>query len=428
MNISNRSSSNISDQQTFLPSNSYDDLIGVPDDAMDVDFEECSTSVSGSDHCDSTASISIFSDSEIPELSEDEFLEENSSESSSNHSDRGGAIVNVEQEAIDVEENENLLEVSSDSSESLYDERDLVSSSDDEEATLAAEIAREELEEAALEEKPIDGDVPFQYTLDSDDESETGSEHEEELEEATLEEESIDDERSEVGSEHSEHLEIVNDTPQYSTEDQWWIEFSDSESEVSSDNEEQIDGVPSEGQSEHSLDDINDPSKDAIDDPIVIEDSSVDSNEDIAEHNDEEMSVDHDVTMNDFTATPTSDLSAEEKEELKRNNEFLQSAPIASTISDSASSLTSSEDAEFRVFIQRTREREAQVNGQEIAVEVPVVAPDMLEEQVVAVDHALGIGNVENHLDVVIANGGIQPQLRSSEITHNWLYNFHNHF
>ena len=415
-----------SDNQNILPSNSFDD-------AMDVDSEECSSSISGSDHRFSTASISIFSD-EIPELSDEEFSDENSSGSSSNHSDRG-AIINLlpvadnqrdfEEEAIDDEEDENLLDVLSDSSESLYDEMDIASSSDE------GEVAN------VLNEEEGDGDDPFLYSLEepsiivwsSDDESEVASDHEEELEEATLEEEPIDVERSEVGSEHSEHsLENVIDTPQYSTEDHWWIEFSDSESEVSSDNEEQIDGVQSEGKSEHSLDDINDPPKYVTDDPIVVEDSSVDSNEDIAEHNDEEMSVDHDVTMNDFTATPTSDLSAEEKEELKRNNEFLQSAPIASNSSDSASSLTSSEDAEFRVFIQRTREREAQVNGQEVAVEVPVVAPDMLEEQVVAVDQALGIGNVENHLDVVIANGGIQPQLRSSEITHNWLYDFHNHF
>ena len=81
MNFSNRSSSSISDHQNVLPSNPYDDLIGESDDAMDVDVDESSTSVSGSDHCDSIASFSIFSDFEIQELSEEEFLEENSSES-----------------------------------------------------------------------------------------------------------------------------------------------------------------------------------------------------------------------------------------------------------------------------------------------------------------------------------------------------------
>ena len=390
MNFENRSSSNFSDNQNILPSNSQDD-------EMDVE-----SSIADSDHRYSTASISIFSD-ENPEHSDEEFSDEISSGSSSNHSDRG-AIINLlpvadnqrdfEEETIEDEEDENRLDALSDSSESLHDEMDFASSSDDEEATLAAEIAREELEEAALEEKPIDGDVPFQYTLDSDDESETGSEHEEELEEATLEEESIDDERSEVGSEHSEHLEIV--TPQYSTVGPSWLVFSDSESEISDDNE----------------------TKDVID----IEDASIDSNEDKSEHNEEEMSVELDTTMSVPNAIPSSELSAEEKEELKRNHEFLESAPLASNSSES--SLTSSEEAEFRVFIQLTREREALVNGQEIAVEVQ----DMLEEQVVAVDHAPGIGHGENLLEVVIANGGIQPQLRSSEITHNWLYDFTNHF
>ena len=448
---------------------------------MDVDVDESSTSVSDSDHRGSIASLSIFSDFETQELPEEECLEENNSEVASNHSDRGGAIVNVEQavenqrdheeDAIDVDEEENLLEVASDSSvantasllggsdsESMVDERDFAINSDDEEDENLLEVFSDSSESlyderdfasssdegevaSVLNEEEGDGDDPFQYSLEepilivmsSDDGSEVASEHEEELEEAILEEEPIDVERSEVGSEHSEHsLENVIDTPQYSTEDHWWIEFSsDEESEVASDNEEQIDGVQSEGTSEHSLDDINDPPKYSTDDPILVEVSSVDSNEDIAEYNDEEVFVDHDVTMNDLTSTSTSDLSAEENEELRRNNEFLQSAPVASTISDSAPSLTPSEDAEFKIFIQRTREWEARVNGQEVAVdqlEVPEVAPDMLEEQVVAVEQALGIGNVENHLDVVIANGGIQPQLRSYQITHDWLHNFQNHF
>ena len=51
-------------------------------------------------------------------------------------------------------------------------------------------------------------------------------------------------------------------------------------------------------------------------------------------------------------------------------------------------------------------------------MDVPEVVPDMLEEQVVA-------GNGGNRLDVVIANGGIQPQMLSSQITYDWL---HKHF
>ena len=407
MNSSNRSSSSNSEHLNFQPNNPFDDPIGEVELAMDIDV--CGSSTSGSDHCFSTASVSIISDSESQELSD---LEENDSESSSNHSDRGGAIINVEQvvenqrdleeDAIDDVEDENLLDGFSNSSESSYDERDFASSSDDGEV---ASVPNEEVGE---------GNDLFQYSLEdptyivmsSDDGSEVASEHEEELEEATLEEEPVDVDRSEVGSEHSEHsLENVIDPPNYSTENPGWLELSsDEDSEVASETEKN---------------------------PSLVEVSSDDSNEDIAEYNDEEVFMDHDVTMNDLTSTSTSDLSAEENEELMRNNEFLQSAPVASTISDSAPSLTPSEDAEFKIFIQRTREWEARVNGQEVAVdqlEVPEVAPDMLEEQVVAVEQALGIGNVENHLDVVIANGGIQPQLRSYQITYNWLHNFHNHF
>merc|ERR1712055_332727 len=112
------------------------------------------------------------------------------------------------------------------------------------------------------------------------------------------------------------------------------------------------------------------------------------------------------TTCSSSMSGATSDLSAEENEELKRNQEFLQSAPVASTISDSAPSLTPSEDAEFKIFIQCTREWEARVNGREAAVdqlEVPEVAPDLLDEQSVAAEQPIGFGNVENHLDDILA-------------------------
>ena len=409
----------LSDNQNILPSNSYED-------AMDVESEECCSSTTGSDHRFSTASISLCSD-EISEFSDEEMSDESSALADKQRDFEG--------ESSDDEDDQNPWDVHSDSSESVDDGMDIANSSDDEEAALEVEVVREVLEEARLEKNLIDVDVPYQYSVeeqswfdysDSDDESENASEHEEEQEKAPLEGEVLDDE-IEVGSEHSEHLEIVEIeedqekvtleevflddeievgsehselleivTPQYSTVGPSWFVFSDSESEISDDNE----------------------TKDVID----IEDASIDSNEDKSEHNEEEMSVELDTPMSDLNAIPSSELSAEEKEELKRNHEFLESAPLASNSSES--SLTSSEEAEFRVFIQLTREREALVNGQEIAVEVQ----DMLEEQVVAVDHAPGIGHGVTLLEVVIANGGIQPQLRSSEITHNWLYDFTNHF
>ena len=376
----------LSDNQNILPSNSYED-------AMDVESEECCSSTTGSDHRFSTASISLCSD-EISEFSDEEMSDESSALADKQRDFEG--------ESSDDEDDQNPWDVHSDSSESVDDGMDIANSSDDEEAALEVEVVREVLEEARLEKNLIDVDVPYQYSVeeqswrdysDSDDESEHASEHEMVQEKAPLEGEVLDDE-IEVGSEHSELLEIV--TPQYSTVGPSWFVFSDSESEISDDNE----------------------TKDVID----IEDASIDFNEDKSEHNEEEMSVELDTPMSDLNAIPSSELSAEEKEELKRNHEFLESAPLASNSSES--SLTSSEEAEFRVFIQLTREREALVNGQEIAVEVQ----DMLEEQVVAVDHAPGIGHGVTLLEVVIANGGIQPQLRSSEITHNWLYDFTNHF
>merc|ERR1711888_544876 len=158
---------------------------------------------------------------------------------------------------------------------------------------------------------------------------------------------------------------------------------------------------------------------------------------------DDEVFVDHDLTMDDSVSRPTSDsiaedngnvptsVSSSDSSELRRNEEFLQTAPIASTSSDSAPSLTPSEDAEFRIFIQRTRELQARVDVQEVAadqLEVPEVAPELLDEQVVAAEQPIGFGNVENHLDDIIANGGILPQLPSVQITFNWLNNLQNHF
>ena len=136
MNSSNRSSSDISEHLNFQPNNPIDDITGDVELAMDIDV--CGSSTSGSDHCFSTASVSILSDSEGQELSD---FEENGSESSSNHSGRGCPIANIgealenprdhEEDSIDGEEEENLLDFFSDSSESVIDERDFESSSDE---------------------------------------------------------------------------------------------------------------------------------------------------------------------------------------------------------------------------------------------------------------------------------------------------------
>ena len=77
--------------------------------------------------------------------------------------------------------------------------------------------------------------------MSSDDESEVASEHEEELEEATLEEEPIDVDQTEVASEHS--LESVTDLPKYSSEDPSWIEISsddDSDEDMAEDDDKEV--------------------------------------------------------------------------------------------------------------------------------------------------------------------------------------------
>ena len=343
------------EQLNFQPNNSNDDSTGDVELAMD-----CGSSTSGSDHRFSTASVSILSDSDGQKLSD---FEENGSESSS------------------------------DSSESVIDERDSESSSDEEEVEIIPN------------EEHVDGGGPFQYSVEEpgfivfDDDSEVESENGEELIEAAIDDENgeelveaaIDDEpiysdQSESSSEHS------NDSPnmQYSTRDQSWVVYDDSDEDMAESNdggefeEATLDNEAeqSEGSSEPSLENGND------------------------------------LPMDDSVSIPTSES------ELRRNEEFLQTAPIASTASDYEPSLTPSEDAEFRVFIQRTRELEARVDVQEVAadqLEVPEVAPELLDLQVVAAEQPIGFGNDENHLNVLIANGEMLPQLPSGEITFIWV-------
>ena len=402
MNSSNRSSSSNSEHLNFQPNNPFDDPNGEVELAMDIDV--CGSSTSGSDHCFSTASVSIISDSESQELSD---LEENDSESSSNHSDRGGAIVNIEQalenprdheeDAIDGEEEENLLEFFSDSSESVIDERDFESSSDEEEV------------ESIPNEEQVDVDDLFQYPLEEpiliviDDDSEVASENGEELVEAAIDDEPNDVDQSEVASEHS------NDLPKYSTEDHSWVEY---------DSDEDMAEYNDEGEFEETT--LDEEHNEADQSEI----SSLESG--------------NDLPMDDSVSIPTSDSIAENNgnvetsvsssSELRRKEEFIQTAPFASTASDYEPSLTTSEDAEFRVFIQRTRELEARVDVQEVAAEVHEVAPELLALQAVVVGQPIGFGIGETQLDVVIGNSGILPQLPSYQITHDWLHNFQNHF
>ena len=458
MNSSNSASVSNFEHLSFQINNPFVDPNGEIELAMDV----CRSSTSSSDHCFSTASVSIISDCESQELSD---LEENDSENVEQVVDNPR---DLEEDAIDDLEDENLMDGFSNSSVSSYDEMDYASSSDD------GEVVNVPIVEV------VEENDHFQYSMDdptyivvsSDDGSEVASDLGEELEEATLEDEPVDD-RSEVGSETSVHS-FENDSapPHYSTVEHSWVVYdSDSDEDMAEDNDvgeleeatledETVDDRSEVGSetSDHSLEnDSAPPPYSTVDHSWVVYDS--DSDEDMAEENDvgelEETTLDeehngadqseisslesgNDLPMDDSLSIPKSDSIAENNgnvqtsvsssSELRRKEEFLQTAPFASTASDYEPSLTTSEDAEFRVFIQRTRELEARVDVQEVAAEVHEVAPELLDFQVVAVGQPIGFGIVETQLDVVIGNGGILPQLPSYIISHDWLHNIQNHF
>ena len=365
-----------------------------PNGEMELAMDVCRSSTSSSDHGFSTASVSIISDCESQELSD---LEEQVVDNPRD----------LEEDAIDDLEDENLMDGFSNSSESSYDERDYASSSDDGEVASVPII--EVVEENDHFQYPMDD--PTYIVVSSDDGSEVASDLGEELEEATLEDEPVDD-RSEVGSETSDHsLENDSAPPHYSTVEHSWVVYdSDSDEDMAEEN------------------DVGELEETTLDEEHNWTDQSEISS----------LESGNDLPMDDLLSIPKSDSIAENNgnvqtsvsssSELRRKEEFLQTAPFASTASDYEPSLTTSEDAEFRVFIQRTRELEARVDVQEVAAEVHEVAPELLDLQVVAVGQPIGFGIVETQLDVVIGNGGILPQLPSYIISHDWLHNIQNHF
>ena len=390
MNSSNSASVSNFEQLSFQINNPFVNPNGEMELAMDV----CRSSTSSSDHCFSTASVSIISDCESQELSD---LEENDSENVEQ------VVVNprdVEEDAIEDLEDENLMDGFSNSSVSSYNERDYASSSDDEEVANVPIIEVDEENDQFQYSK----DDPT-YIVVSSDGSEVASDLGEELEEASLEDE-LGDDRSEVVSETSDHsLENDNAPSHYSTVEHSWVVYdSDSDEDMAEEN-----------------------------DVGELEETTLDE-----EHNGADQSEISSLESGNDLSIPKSDSIAENNgnvetsvsssSELRRKEEFIQTAPFASTASDYEPSLTTSEDAEFRVFIQRTRELEARVDVQEVAAEVHEVAPELLDLQALAVGQPIGFGIGETQLDLVIGNGGILPQLPSYQITHDWLHNFQNHF
>ena len=396
MNSSNSASVSNFEQLSFQINNPFVNPNGEMELAMDV----CRSSTSSSDHCFSIASISIISECESQELSD---LEENDSENVEQ------VVVNprdVEEDAIEDLEDENLMDGFSNSSVSSYNERDYASSSDDEEVANVPIVEVDEENDQFQYSK----DDPT-YIVVSSDGSEVASDLGEELEEASLEDE-LGDDRSEVVSETSDHsLENDNAPSHYSTVEHSWVVYdSDSDEDMAEEN-----------------------------DVGELEETTLDEEHNGADQSEiSSLESGNDLPMDDSLSIPKSDSIAENNgnvqtsvsssSELRRNEEFLQTAPFASTASDYEPSLTPSEDAEFRVFIQRTRELEARVDVQEVAAEVHEVAPELLALQAVVVGQPIGFGIGETQLDVVIGNSGILPQLPSYQITHDWLHNFQNHF
>ena len=224
MNSSNSASVSNFEHLSFQINNPFVDPNGEIELAMDV----CRSSTSSSDHCFSTASVSIISDCESQELSD---LEENDSENVEQVVDNPR---DLEEDAIDDLEDENLMDGFSNSSVSSYDEMDYASSSDD------GEVVNVPIVEV------VEENDHFQYSMDdptyivvsSDDGSEVASDLGEELEEATLEDEPVDD-RSEVGSETSDHsLENDSAPPPYSTVEHSWVVYdSDSDEDMAEEND-----------------------------------------------------------------------------------------------------------------------------------------------------------------------------------------------
>ena len=155
-----------------------------------------------------------------------------------------------------------------------------------------------------------------------------------------------------------------------------------------------------------------------------------------------ESSAEENANVLPAVVLPTVSVSSSDSSELRRNNieQFLQSAPVASTSSDSAPSLTLSEDFNFRISIQRTRlfelrreaaELQARMVDHEVAAEqldVPEVVAEQPDVPMVAVEQQPGYGILEGNLGYFPDIEGVLPRLPSYQLTSNWLSNVENHF
>ena len=358
---------------------------------------------SDSDHGGDLASLSSFSDSDcdsvavtsetqdVPEEN-DEFLEENEAEVASNHSlfgsDRGGVALNAELADLLVVLDDELANIRAEYEELEENQDELANPVENEEQIeeLASTLEEEQIVENLVEVasnpsvanvSSLMGDSDIESMVDGDDFANNFEENEEELEENQVELASNssvanvssllgDLEGSENG--HASITDLLASSFKYSSEDEGWIDASDD-----------------------------------------------DDAEDIVEDVDEVILVDDDEIMVDLEAS-----------ELSGNREqFLQSVPVATAASDSAPSLTPSEEVSFRIFIERTRlyEMEREAADLQARVDEQEIAAELLYEEVAAEQHT-GYGNFEGNLDIE----GVLPKLPLFSLISNWLSNAENNF
>ena len=432
---SNSRSSSISDLSVDFPNNPNDDFIDETEVIdMDVDgvvdisersFPEVSSDYcerfvgivvtvsvdSDSDHEGDVASLSSFSESECDSIAltsefpeeNDEFVEDNFAEV-----DLDDELANGLEEYEELEENQDELTNPVENEDQI----------DELASTLEEEQIVENLFEVASNHSVLEGSdnghdsvtdllaSPFKYSSE---------------EEGWIE--ASDDDDAEYMVEDVDEV-IFVDAFRYSTEDEGWIEASDDDD--AEDIVEDVDEVI------------------LVDDDEIMVDLVSNSNSQDVEENVNFLPV----AVLPAVSVASSESSTQrvlvdhlEASELSGNREqFLQSVPVATAASDSAPSLTPSEEFNFRISIERTRLREmereaaelqARVDEQEVAAEQldeQEVAAEQLDEQEVAAEQHTGYGIVEGNLDYILDFEGVLPKLPLFSLISNWLSNAENNF
>ena len=428
--------------------------------AMEVDVDEyCDKHVgllvvssvdSDSDHGGDVASLSNFSESDCDSLAltdvpeeNDDFLEENVAEIASNPSlfgsDRGGAALDAEIADLLVDLDDGLVIIRAE-----YEELEEVQE----------ELANPLENEGQIEENQVEvvsnpsfanvssllGDSVIESIVDEEDLVNNFEENEEELDENQVElanpvanEEQIEELGTNLEEEQIEanQVAVASESGHASITDLLASSVGSFDGEGAEAMVEDVDAVI------------------LVDDDVIMVDFVSDSNSQPSVIQD----VEENVNFPTAALIPTVSLASSESStqgvlddhseasELRKNRElFLQSVPVATAASDSAPSLTPSEEFNFRISIERTRLREmereaaelqARVDEQEVAAEQldeQEVAAEQLDEQEVAAEQHTGYGIVEGNLDYILDFEGVLPKLPLFSLISNWLSNAENNF